>query len=290
MKERIVAFIIAFLLIVGLCGCTGLGANSTFSIQFIDVGQGDSAIVECDGRYMLIDVGDKQAGNKVYQVLEEKQVRKLDILVISHLHADHIGGLREALLNVSSIGLTLSNTRSSSTAVFEKAEEVLNDNNAKIQVPSVGDKYKLGSAQVEVMDVASTEENDSLVILVTYGDTRFMFTGDIEYSGQNRLLEKCSGESGDDEFKVNVIKIPHHGSYGVNGTFNTDNSSYYRMIRTFNPDYAVISVGADNKYGHPHKETLDLLSQANVKVYRTDLDGDIIVKSDGESISIKTSK
>ena len=136
-----------------------------------------------------------------------------------------------------------------------------------------------------MVDVASDEKNDSLVLLVTYGDTRFLFTGDIQYSGQKRLVEKYANDE-DTAFKVDVIKMPHHGSW--RDSDGSNNNDLYRLIRTFSPSYAVISVGNENKYGHPHKETLELLEQAEAKVYRTDQNGDITVKSDGKTVMVET--
>ena len=177
MKRRIYSIILVVLLALGLCACSDSkpGKSSTFSIQFIDVGQGDSALVECDGRYMLIDGGDEAAGDTVYNVLEEKGIQHLDILVISHMHADHIGGLPKALTYASKIDKTLANSSYGQTAAFRKMEHELGINGAKITVPHVGDKYQFGSAEIEVVDVASSSENDSLVLMITYGETRFLF-------------------------------------------------------------------------------------------------------------------
>ena len=277
MRKRIFTCILALLFAFNLIACTGESTDSTFSIQFIDVGQGDSALVECDGHYMLIDGGDIKAGDKVYQVLEERGIQKLDILAMSHPHSDHIGGLIKALTYASSIGITLSNTDTSDSEVFRKVDEQLAIDEATITVPKVGDVYSLGSAEVEVVDNASDEENDSLVLLVTYGKTRFLFTGDIEYEAQKRIAEKY-----DDDFKIDLIKMPHHGSW--------QRMNLNRFIRALDPDYAVISCGEGNIYGHPHRETLELLEQAEVEVYRTDKNGDIIVQSDGKTLSFTTSK
>ena len=119
-KKLYLAVICLLLSVIALCACSGSKKDSTFSIQFIDVGQGDSALVECDGHYMLIDGGDKQAGDKVYNVLEEKGIQRIDILAISHLHNDHIGGLPRALTYASSIGLTLSNSADGNSEAFRQ--------------------------------------------------------------------------------------------------------------------------------------------------------------------------
>lgn len=135
---------------------------------------------------------------------------------------------------------------------------------------------------VEVIDVCADEDNDSLVLLITYGNTKFLFTGDIEDAAQTRISDRYQSES-DEPYKIDLIKMPHHGSY--TGTL-------YRFLRTFMPDYAVISVGAGNSYGHPRRETLDLLDSKTWKpmLYRTDQNGDIFVKSNGKELTVETAR
>ena len=274
---------LALLLVVLISACAATGAvdkNSTFSILFLDVGQGDAALVECDGHSMLIDGGDSAAGEIVYGALKERDIRKLDILAISHLHADHIGGLPRALAYATSVGRTICNANYSDKQVFRNLEHELAINDSKITVPATGESLMLGSATIEVIDASAEEENDSLVLLITYGDTRFLFTGDIESTAQTRISDLYENES-DSPFEVDLIKMPHHGSY--TGTL-------YRFLRTFMPDYAVISVGADNPYGHPSRNTMELLENPNLgaTVYRTDQVGDILVRSNGKKLSVTT--
>jgi len=287
MKRRSLLFVILVFLLC-LCSCSGKGASSKFEIQFIDVGQGDSALVECDGHYMLIDGGDTIAGDVVYDVLEEKCVQHLDILAISHLHQDHIGGLPRALSYASNIDLVISNQKESNSAAFKELEKTLIINKAPIRIPQVGQKYKLGSAEVEVIDVAAEENNDSLVLLITFGETRFLFTGDIEQNAQRRIQSKYDDGSGE-PFKINLIKIPHHGAPSP-GSSRTESGVLIRFIEIFSPDYAIISVGQNNKYGHPSEGTLRLLEQSEAKIYRTDQNGNIYVKSDGKTVSVESQK
>lgn len=287
MKKRITSIILLLLTILCLTGCPSSSGSSSFSIQFIDVGQGDSALVECDGYYMLIDGGPSSAGDKVYQVLEENGIQHLSILAISHLHEDHYGGLIKALTYAQTIDKTICNSSQVDTRDFRKLEGELGTNGAMITIPHEGDKYKLGSAEVEVIDASSSANNDSLVLLITYGKTKFLFTGDIEDEAQTRIADKYENDK-DEAYKVDLIKMPHHGSSSPNSDNGT--GSLYRFIRTFDPDYAVISVGSGNIYGHPHQVTLDLLDDADVRVYRTDEEGDITVRSDGKSLEFTTSK
>ena len=263
--------------------------------NIIDVGQGDSALVECDGRYMLIDGGNEAAGEKVCNVLKEKEIRKLDILAISHLHEDHYGGLRNALTYASSIKLTISNSKYSDNKSFLKFERELRRNGSKITVPPLGKKYKLGSAMVEVVDVSAEKNNDSLVLLITYGSTRFLFTGDIERQGQLRVVNAL--KKNDQDFTHSLIKMPHHGAYNDKHGFN--NNALQPLFWKYYPDYIVISVGKGNQYDHPHQDALDIVKNLIVDsrelkwdnhVFRTDLNGDITVKSNGKELTVKTSK
>ena len=163
-------------------------------------------------------------------------------------------------------------------------------NGATITIPHEGDKYNLGSAEVEVIYAKADEPNDSLVLMVTYGDTQFLSTGYIEETAQKAITEKYVNPD-DKEFKIDLIKMPHHGSdKSEDNNIDDITSSMYRFLRTFMPEYAVISVGAGNKYGHPGERTLSLLRDLDARVYRTDENGDITVKSNGNTISVTTSR
>ena len=276
-----------------LCSCSGLNKSSTFSIRFIDVGQGDSAIVECDGHHMLIDGGDQSAGAVVYNALESEGIQRLDILAISHLHMDHFGGLEKALKYASKIDLTICNSDNLEGNNFNGLRNALGNCETEIKVPSVGQKYSLGSARVEVINVSNNSNNDSLILLITYGDTKFLFTGDIGTNVQRQIVSAYRNEF-DGGKGISLMKLPHHGAY-------EEDNALYPFIRTFMPEVIVISVGKGNKYGHPDKRTLDLLDNYKksreddkaykpASIYRTDENGDIIVKSNGKSISVEVSK
>ncbi len=283
MKKRIIAVVLLLAALLSLCSCA---KESSFQIRFIDVGQGDAALVECDGEYMLIDGGDTSAGDKVYEVLQTEGVKKLKYLVISHLHKDHYGGLTKALTCLkgkNAIGKTLCNAKDADEESYLKFERELFRHCSKITIPKVGEKpFKLGSAEIEVLDNCAEDSNDSLVLLITYKKTKFLFTGDIEDAAQKRICNKYPRESLTEvPYKIDLMKLPHHGSF--TNTLQT-------FLETFMPDYVVISVGAGNRYGHPDEETLDKLDNKTWKpeIYRTDYHGDIIVISNGESLQIRT--
>lgn len=251
--------------------------KSSFSIHFIDVGQADAALVECDGHYMLIDGGNKGDSSKMYSILRSASVPKLDIVVATHAHEDHVGGLPGAL-NYCSADLTLCPVTAHDTEAFNDFVKYANKNGGGITVPSVGDTYSLGSASVKILGVnaSSDELNDtSIILMVTYGKTKFLFTGDAE-----RVAEQAVLDSGAD-LSCDVLKVGHHGS---------KDSTTYHFLRGIMPKYAVISVGDDNTYGHPTGDTLSRLRDAGVKVYRTDMQGDIYASSDGKGVTLSVTR
>ena len=248
--------------------------DSTFSIHFIDVGQADAALIECDGSYMLIDGGNRADSDKMYAILKEKEIKHLEIVVGTHGHEDHIGGLPGAL-NYATAGLTLSPVKAFDSKAFSNFKKYADLNGGGITIPSVGDSYSLGSASVKILGVnGGTDTNDtSIVLKVTYGNTTFLFTGDAEREAEQAIL--ASGE----DISATVLKVGHHGS---------DSSTTYPFLREIMPKYAVISVGEGNTYGHPTDDTLSRLRDADVQVFRTDLQGDIYCVSDGETVTFTT--
>lgn len=250
--------------------------DSHFEIRFIDVGQADAALVECDGHYMLIDGGNKADASKIYSILQSGKVEKLDIVVGTHAHEDHIGGLPGAF-SYTTADLTLSPVTAYNTDAFEDFAKYANKNGGGIVVPNVGDTYPLGSATVSILGVNSTTDtNDSSIILkIEYGKTSFLFTGDAERDAEQAVLNSGA------DLSATVLKVGHHGSA---------DSTSYRFLREIMPEYAIISVGKDNVYGHPTEEALSRLRDADVKVYRTDQQGDIVCNSDGITVTVSVER
>jgi competence protein ComEC len=250
--------------------------HSTFSVRFINVGQGDAALVECDGHYMLIDGGTKRDSSRMYAILKNEGVTKLDIIVGTHAHEDHIGGLPGAL-NYATADLILCPVTSYDSKAFNDFVKYANLNGNGIVIPPIGAKYSLGSATVTILGLNASNDanNSSIVLKVQYGATSFLFTGDAEREAEQAILN-----SGFD-LSATVLKVGHHGG---------DTSTTYPFLREIMPQYAVISVGKDNSYGHPMDNTLSRLRDANVTVFRTDLNGDIVFTSDGKSVSVSVAK
>lgn len=250
--------------------------GSTFQIQFIDVGQADAALISCDNHYMLIDGGNRDDSSRIYSVLQAAGINHLDIVVGSHAHEDHIGGLPGAF-QAADADLVLSPVTEYDSKVFETFKSKAAEKGSGLTVPPAGSTYALGSATVKILGLNGGEDtNDTSIILkITYGETSFLFTGDAEYEGEHAVLDSGA------DLSATVLKVGHHGS---------DTSTCYPFLRAVMPQYAVISVGAGNSYGHPADDTLSKLRDAGVEVFRTDLQGDIFCSSDGKTVSFETQK
>ncbi|MCI8303184.1 MAG: MBL fold metallo-hydrolase [Lawsonibacter sp.] len=253
------------------------GEGSSFAVHFIDVGQADAALVECDGHFMLIDGGNAEDSDLVYAYLERHGAKHLDYMVASHAHEDHIGGLSGAL-NYASVDVALCPVTEYSSKVFRDMVKYLGEQGKTLTVPEPGDKFSLGSAQVEILGpvMEYDDTNDtSIVLRIDYGRTSFLFTGDMETGAERDLIDSGA------DLKADVLKSGHHGS---------DTSSSYVFLREVNPKYTVISVGEGNSYGHPSDEVLSRYRDLGAEVYRTDMQGHVIAESNGDTITFRTEK
>ena len=249
---------------------------STFTLTYLDVGQGDAAIISCDGHYMLIDGGDSSCSDEMYSYLKRNEISTLDIVVASHAHVDHVGGLSGAL-NYAKAGLVLCPVTEYDTDAFRDFVKYAKQNGPGITVPKKLDTYPLGSATVTILGLDAGEGNDSSIILsVTYLDRVFLFTGDAEREAEQAVLADYP-----ELLAADVLKVGHHGSA---------DATTYPFLREIMPEIAVISCGAGNAYGHPTENVLSRLRDAEVTVYRTDLHGDITIGYDGKEWYVSTEK
>lgn len=254
-----------------------LDVNGYLEVHYIDVGQGDSILVRCDGKNMLIDAGDTDSSNTVIHYLNDLSITSLDLVIGTHAHADHIGEMGDVLNAVAADEVWYPDYRAG-TKAEERFLTAAENCGATVRQPELGESYALGGASVTVLGPVKSysDVNDhSLIIMVRYGESKFLFTGDME---KERGAESDLVEYWGDALKADVLKVGHHGS---------DTSSSYLFLRTVSPSYAVISVGAGNKYAHPCQETLDILGDAALLTYRTDYLGSIVASSDGSCITFR---
>lgn len=255
-------------------GCIGNSSSSEqtalvhpdglMEVHFLDVGQGDSTLIKTPKENILIDGGEVGQGEIVAGYLKEQGVRQIDILLSTHPHSDHIGGLQYILSEIP-VKMVLDPVVSQSrSGLYSGYKKIIAAKQIELKEARAGDSYKIdgGSLKIVYCDNKADEiNNTSIVALITYGKSRVLFTGDLEKEHEVKLGEQAE-----------LLQVGHHGSR---------TSSCEKFLKTVKPRWAVISCGEDNEYGHPHSEVLERLGKMGVKVYRTDISGDIIFTTDG---------
>lgn len=246
------------------------------TVHYIDVGQADAILVACGGEYMLIDAGEDDGDDRVIHYLTDLDIDEIDLVVATHAHSDHIGEMGDVLNAIPATEVWYPEYRHG-TKTEQRFLTAVDGCGANLYEPELGDTYDLGGATVTVLGPVKEydDPNDmSIVVLVQFGDDRFLFTGDMENTdaAENDLVAYW----GEEALRADVLKVGHHGAR---------TSTSYHFLRSVSPSYAVISVGEGNTYGHPTSETLNILGQAEVYVYRTDYMGTVVAVSDGENIS-----
>lgn len=246
-------------------------ASTNLKVSYINVGQGDSTLIQYGSKSMLIDGGLASRGATVVSYLKSKKIKTIDYVIGTHPDADHIGGLTD-VVNSFKVKKIIMPDKSNATITYGNLLSAIKDKGLKIARPKVGTNYKLGKVSIKVIapnGSYSDNNNNSIACRATYKKTSFMFTGDCEQDALSDIM------SNGQKLQSTVLKCGHHGSK------NATNDTWMSKVK---PKYAVISVGK-NSYGHPNAETINLLKKYKVKTYRTDKSGTVIATSNGKKVT-----
>lgn len=281
-KKKIISSIIGIIVVL-LAGYFGIDLtqeskvpkNSQLMISYMDVGQGDAAYIKVNGNDILIDAGPRSNSKELLEQLKAKNIDDFELVIATHPHEDHIGGIVDVFKEYE-VKAFYSPKITHTTKTYENLVKAVKDEGLKTKELKSGMAIDLGEgAKFEVFTPQKSEYEElndySPIMKLSFGDTSYLFTGDAEKLAEEEALAKYKTSLDSD-----VIKFGHHGS---------SSSSSNAFIEAVSPKYGIISCAKDNKYGHPHRETLDIIKKYNIKTFRTDTDGEIILTSDGKSIT-----
>lgn len=275
--------LLVLLLILSLltsCKHTKMAEDKEYplTVSFVDVGQGDGILIECEDKVIAIDGGEESNTYLFNNYVKKRGIDHFDCYIATHPHSDHIGAIPGmlSLYSTDSFMLTqFSELNIPATKLYENLLTAIDVEGCDVIFPVPGESYEIGKLKLSFF--APLEESDnynnmSLVFKMTYGNTSFLFSGDIENDAENLILESGA------DIDADVLKVPHHGS---------SSSCRAAFVDAVSPEIAVISCGKNNDYGHPDQETLDTLEAYGTTVYRTDIIGTVVVCSDGNNIFIQ---
>lgn len=250
-------------------------------VHFIDVGNADCILVRQGDKNLLIDAAERDNQQDIIHYLERQGVQKLDMVIATHPHADHIGAMSEIInrFAIDRFVMTFMPEEATPTSsVYMRMLEALDAHSVAVEEAVHGTLYELGTARLQIVAPFETvdDPNDmSVVCRLTFGDRAFLFTGDAGKSVEKQILNSPYVLTSD------VLKLSHHGS----NTGNSDAFLYEVM-----PQYAVITCGKDNSYGHPHQDVVNRLERHSIRSFRSDVHGDIVFSTDGTTLTVKTEK
>ena len=281
-KKKIISSIIGIIVVL-LAGYFGIDLtqgskvpkDSQLMISYMDVGQGDAAYIKVNGNDILIDAGPRSNSKELLEQLKAKNIDDFELVIATHPHEDHIGGMVDVFKEYE-VKAFYSPKITHTTKTYENLVKAVKDEGLKTKELKSGMVIDLGEgAKFDVFTPQKSEYEElndySPIMKLSFGDTSYLFTGDAEKLAEEEALDKYKTSLDSD-----VIKFGHHGS---------SSSSSNAFIEAVSPKYGIISCAKDNKYGHPHRETLDIIKKYNIKTFRTDTDGEIILTSDGKSIN-----
>lgn len=250
------------------------------SVHVLDVGKADSILVESREKFLLVDGGTPDRGEDVVAYLKRRGVKRLDFVVNTHPDEDHIGGLKN-VIDSFPVGRyfapEIPQNLVPKDAAYRDTQQALKAKGLKAEIPVVGEQLQVGNWRIRVLGpvrIGKDTNNNSIVLLLTYGKIRFLLMGDAGKEEEEDLL--ASGQN----LSADVLKVGHHGS-------NT--STTQAFLNAVRPKYAAISVGRDSNH-LPKREVLNRLYDSHVKIYRTDISGTLIFLTDGKKIEVKTQK
>ncbi len=246
-------------------------------IKFMDVGQGDGAIIYSNGYCAVIDTGEALTSDAVLADLSRLNIKQIDMFIASHYHTDHIGAFSEISAVYPIKNMIGPQINSYNIAKANEAKETVLKQGGSFYEGIYGLNFTLGEFEITVLGYYNcNDENDrSLYFMAEIDEVKFLFTGDGERLAEEKLLSRTK------DIDCDVLKVAHHGSKG---------GTTYEFLQYAKPEYAVVSSGEDNEYGHPHIETMQALEKINAQIYRTDTKGDISFYIDDGEIEIITEK
>lgn len=251
--------------------------QGTMSVDFIDVGQGDCTLIVSGDNVILIDGGEAGESENVINFIKNRNITEIDCCIATHPHSDHIGSLSKVFSEFEIIDVIMPEIPESlipTSKAYEKFMKSVAENTDNVYAAQPGDNYEYGDVKIEILGPVEDYDNlndFSVVSRVTFGNTSVMLTGDAETPAEKDILKNNFARSS------NILKVGHHGSR---------TSSCDEWLKAVNPQYAVISCGLDNDYGHPHKQLIKRLENYNIDYYRTDLIGTVSFESDGSTFTL----